>query len=157
MEQSSVAPDVWLEIRMFVENLDFYDYYAHLKASIAKTTVQNFLKNIVEKEHAVIFGSGYIGSCAYCMLRNNGIENVAVFCDNAQSKWGSMHMGCPVVSPKDVVGQFSDAYFIIANAGHSNEIREQLLGYGISDQQITIYSLSTYPLDCTNMAMRLSE
>lgn len=157
LEQDSVVPDVWLEIRMFVENLDFYDYYAHLKSSIVKMAVQNFLKKVVEKEHVVIFGSGYIGSCVYCMIRNNGIENVAVFCDNAQSKWGSMHMGCPVMSPEDVIGQFPDAYFIVSNAGHSNEIREQLLGYGISEQQIAIYGLSTFPLDCTNMAMRFSE
>ncbi len=157
LEQSSIAPDVWLEIKMFVEKPDFYDYYARLKASIAKTAVQNFLENIAEKEHVVIFGSGYVGSCAYCMIRNNGVENVAAFCDNAQSKWGNMHMGCPVVSPEDAIGQFPEAYFIIANAVHSDEIQEQLISYGVPRQRIAAYSLSTFPLDCTNMTMRFAE
>lgn len=153
LEQSSVEPDVWLEIRMFVENPDFYDYYACLKASVAKTAVQNFLKNIAEKQYVVIFGSGYIGSCAYCMIRNNGIKNVVAFCDNAHNKWGSRHMGCPVMSPGDAIERFPDAYFIIANAGHSEEMQEQLFGYGVSRQLLSTYSLSTFPLDCTNMSM----
>lgn len=157
LEQLSVTPDLWLEIRMFVEKPDFYDYYAHLKASAVKTAVQNFLKKIVEKRHIIIFGSGYVGSCAYCMIRNNGIENVVAFCDNDQSKWGSIYMGRHVMSPKDAVECFSDAYYIIANAEYLDEIQEQLLGYGVSRQQIGTYCLSTFPLDCTNMIMRLSE
>ena len=83
LEQASVSPDVWLEIKMLVENCDFYAFYAHLKASVIKTGINDFMKKLRRRKHVVIFGSGYVGSCAYCMLRNNGIENVAAFCEKA--------------------------------------------------------------------------
>ena len=157
LNRSSVSEDAWLEIRMFVENPGFYDYFAHLKAETASETVRIFLEYISSKKQVILFGSGYVGSCAYCLIRNNGIQNIVAFCDNNQSKWNTPHMGCPVISPELAIKQFPDAYFIITNAAHSNAIRKQLYDYGIIQQQITVYDQSTFPMNCTNMIMRLKQ
>lgn len=154
LEQAAVAPGLWLEIRMLVENLDLYDYYAHIKAAVEAEAVQKFLERVAGKKQVVIFGSGYIGSCAYCMIRNHGIGNVVAFCDNDQGRWDSRHMGCTVISPKEAAERFSEAYFVIANAVHQDEMQRQLYHLGIYKRQITKYNLSSHPLECTNMIMR---
>ena len=66
-------------------------------------------------------------------------------------------MGLTVISPENATKQYPDALFIITNAAHSDDIQRQLCGYGIDKKQITTYSLSTSPMDCTNMIMRLSD
>lgn len=157
LNQMSVTADDWLAIRMFVDNPEFYDYYARLKAETTAESVKLFLKSIADFKHIFLFGSGYVGSCAYCLLRSNGIQNITAFCDNDKNKWGHTHMGRMVILPEDAAKQYPDAYFIITNAAHSDDIQRQLYEYGIDKKQITIYNLSTFPMDCTNMIMRLSE
>lgn len=152
----TVTPEMWLEIRMFVEKPDLYDYYAHLKAEIAADSVRSFIKSVAEKKNVVLFGSGQIGACAYCLLRNNGVQNIRAFCDNDQKKWGSVHMGCMIGSPEEITAQYPDAYYIVTAGGHSEEIVKQLCSYGVSRDQTIVYRLTTFPMDCTNMVMRLS-
>lgn len=154
LDQAAVAPNLWLEIRMLAADLDFYDDYAHMKAAAETEAVQKFLEKVAEKRQVVIFGGGYIGSCVYCMIRNNGIGNVVAFCDNDPSRCNSRHMGCPVISPKEAAERFAEGYFIIANAGHQDEMQRQLYNLGIYKRQITKYNLSSHPLECTNMIMR---
>lgn len=154
LNRDSVTGGAWLEIRMFVENPDFYDYYAHLKAEIAAQVILEFLHEIEKKRQVVLFGSGFVGTCAYCLIRNNGIRNIASFCDNDERKWGSTHLGSMVISPEDAVKSFPDAFYLIANAGHANEIQKQLWALGVSKDQIMTYDLTTSPMDCTNVVMR---
>lgn len=154
LNRDSVTGGAWLEIRMFVENPDFYDYYAHLKAEIAAQVILEFLHEIEKKRQVVLFGSGFVGTCAYCLIRNNGIRNIASFCDNDERKWGSAYLGSMVISPEDAVKRFPDAFYLIANAGHANEIQKQLWALGVSEDQIMTYDLTTSPMDCTNVVMR---
>ena len=157
LNRMSVTENDWLAIRIFVDNPEFYDYYAHLKAEATAESVKLFLKDVISYKHIILFGSGYIGSCAYCLLRSNRIHNITAFCDNDKNKWGLTHMGLTVISPENATKQYPDALFIITNAAHSDDIQRQLCGYGIDKKQITTYSLSTSPMDCTNMIMRLSD
>ena len=66
-------------------------------------------------------------------------------------------MGSMIISPKDAAERFPDAFYLITNAGHSNEIQKQLLALGVGRDQIMTYSLTTSPMDCTNMVMRCSS
>lgn len=157
LSREFVPPEMWLEIRMFVEKSDLYNYYAHLKAEIAANTIRDFIKFVAEKKNVILFGSGYIGACAYCLLRNNGLRNVRAFCDNDQKKWGSMYLGCMVESPEEIAAQFPDAYYIITAGGYSEDIMEQLSSYGILKDHMMVYRLTTFPMDCTNMVMRISN
>lgn len=153
LNRMTVTEDAWTEIRMFVENPKFYEYYAYLKAECAAESIHIFLKRIGAKKQIILFGSGYVGTCAYCLIRVNGIQNAAAFCDNDKNKWGTTHMGLNVIPPEDAVTQFPDAYFVITNALHADEICMQLYGYGVDKQRIEVYNLSTSPMVCTNMGM----
>lgn len=157
LSREDVTPEMWVEIRMFVEKPELYDYYAHLKAETAAESVRDFIKLVAKKKDVILFGSGYIGACVYCLLRNNGIQNVREFCDNDQKKWGSRYLGCMVSSPKEMTAQYPDAFYIITAGGYSEEIVKQLSGYGVPKDRMTVYRLTTFPMDCTNMVMRLSN
>lgn len=157
LSREDVTPEMWVEIRMFVEKPELYDYYAHLKAETAAESVREFVKFVAERKDVLLFGSGYIGACVYCLLRNNGIQNVRAFCDNDQKKWGDRYLGCMVGSPKEMTAQYPDAFYIITAGGYSEEIAKQLSGYGVPKDRMTVYRLTTFPMDCTNMVMRLSN
>ncbi|MCI8466436.1 MAG: glycosyltransferase [Lachnospiraceae bacterium] len=155
--RASVTREEWLEIRMFIENPECYAYYAQLKAEIAAQEIKGFLKNIAGKRQVILFGSGYVGSCVYCLIRNNGIENIVAFCDNNRSKWKSSYMGYEVISPEDAVMFYPDAYFLITVMGHSKEIERQLQTFGVDRKRIGVYGFTTFPMDCTNIVMRACD
>lgn len=153
LEQSSVRKEFWMEIRMFVEQPEVYNYYVHLKAELDATEMRNFLHKVVKQKEIIIFGSGYIGSCIYCLLRNNGIQNILAFCDNAPDKFGSMYMGQMVKTPEQAMQEFPDACFIIASSEHVDEMQKQLYIHGIIRRNVIVCKLSLSPMICTNMIM----
>lgn len=157
LSRKSVTAERWMEIRMFVEKPDLYDYYVHLKAEIAAESVKDFIELVADKKDVVLFGSGHVGACVYCLLRNNGIQNVVAFCDNNQKKWGSKYLGLTVEAPEEIAAKLPDAYYIITAGRYAEEMVEQLYTYGISGSQMMIYRLTTSPMDCTNMGMRFSN
>ena len=143
----------WLDFQIFVGDWKFYDYYVHLQARVIANEIRNFISDMRKEKQIIIFGSGVLGERAYCLLRVNQIEQIVAFADNAKEKWGTEVMGCPVDEPKKLVHQYGDAYFLIANAAHRSEIYDQLLGYGVSMQQIGTYELNISPIECTNQCM----
>ncbi len=153
LHPASVTETAWFEIRMFVENPDFYDYYTHLKAEVAAETIRSFLADIAKQEQVILFGSGFVGSCAYCLIRNNGIDHIAAFCDNDEAKWGSSYLGKVIVSPEEAIRRFPGAFFLITNAGHADEIQRQLVMLGVEKKRMRTYTYTTSPMDCTNMVM----
>ena len=155
LTQASVTRDAWLSIRMFVENPDFYDYYAHLKAEVTAGEARGFVREMAAKRQVVLFGSGFVGACAYCLLRNHGISNIVAFCDNDAGKWGSAYLGCLVLPPKEAAERFPDACYLIANAACADEMGRQLRALGVDGEQVTVYSLPASPMDATNFVMRL--
>ena len=138
----------WLKICLLLKSLEAFDAYVQVKAEIEMEPIKEFLGHLAGEKHIILFGCGYVGACAYCFLRVNGLENIAAFCDNDKEKWGTEYMGCLVVSPKEAVSEYSDACFLIANKEHKDDIRSQLIGYGIAEKQICIYNQYTFPLAC---------
>lgn len=151
---SSVSEDIWLIIKLFVENSDCFEYYARLRAAAIEDVPRYFFKNIAQKEKIVLFGSGIIGTAAYCTIQNVGIETVAAFCDNDSRKWETKYMSLPVLSPEEAVKQYPKAYYIIANRAHQDEIKKQLLTLHVPEEHITVYNLNIDPMFCMNMALR---
>lgn len=154
LTRSSVTEALWTELRMFVENSDFYNYYAHLKAEVTSETIHQFLEVLSAQKQIILFGSGQVGSSAYCLIRSNGIDHITAFCDNDSKKWNQTYMGCKILSPEEAVKRFPNAYFLITNAAHTSEIKEQLYSYGVSRQQVAIYEQSTFPLHCMHKAIQ---
>lgn len=154
LNPASLGSNAWFALRLFVDDAEFYDAYAHLKAEVIAETTRAFLAQIEKKESVILFGGGFVGACAYCLIRNNGINTIAAFTDNDQTKWGSTYCNCQVLSPKEAARRYPDAFFLITNAAHAGEIGEQLRNLGVAEEQTMVYTCSTFPLDCTNRVMR---
>ena len=157
LRQEDVSEDMWLEIRMFVEQPELYDHYAHLKAEIKKKGIREFLEMAAGQKEIIIFGGGYKGACVYCLLRNNGVNNIVAFSDNDKNKWGGFYLGCPAEAPEDAVQNHPEALFLITCGGYSEDVQKQLRNYGVPKERLMIYRLTDIPMDCTNMVMRLSN
>lgn len=153
ISQRSMERNEWLNFQIFIGDQNFYDYYAHLQARLMADEIRNFVSNMREAKQIILFGSGVLGKRAYCLLRVNQVDSIVAFADNAKEKWGTEVMGCPVDDPEKLIHQYSDGYFLIANAAHREEIQDQLLGYGIPPQQIGAYELERSPIECTNIYM----
>lgn len=153
LRQQDVPFDMWMEIRMFVENPGAFEYYARLKAETTASGVRSFLDDISQWKHVVLFGSGYVGRCAYCLMRLNGLGNIVAFADNDQGRWGGSYGGSPIEGPGRLAGEYPDAYYLVANASaqHYGEIHRQLRGYGVPDGRIGRYGQTTFPLACMNI------
>ena len=150
----TATSDLWFRIKLLTENVDLYDAYAHMKAKASVEVIKTFLQSLSGKKQIVLFGSGQIGTAAYCMLRLNGMRNIVAFCDNNEDKWNSLYMGCPIQPLQSVREQYPDAHYVITiSAPYADDIRKQLEECGVKEEQISTYSLSTYPLDCTNKVM----
>lgn len=85
----------------------------------------------------VIFGIGNMGFLVNCYLEQRGIPAAAGI-DNASWKWNQEFNGLTVLSPTDGVKRYPNAVYLIANAAHSREMREQLIGLGIKETNIII-------------------
>jgi len=154
LEPLFVTEDTWLMIKLFIEHPDCFERCAQLKAAARVETTRNFIKYIAQKGQLVLFGSGRVGTAAYCTIRTSGLQNIAAFCDNDPDKWGTEHMGCPVKQPEKAVEQFPGAHYIITNKVHQGEIRNQLRALGIPADHISVYNLSSDPFFCTNAVLR---
>lgn len=87
---------------------------------------------------AVIFGAGKRGMQAYKHLRGDGIKINAVV-DNAFQKQGNLMGKYTIISLEQCVRENKDSFYIIANLKHKQDIREQMLGCGISESKIKNY------------------
>jgi len=157
LNSRTVTEEMWLEIKMFVEQPVLYESYAHLKAQVKAGSIREFLKMVSAQKEIVLFGSGYKGACLYCLLRNNGVDRIAAFSDNNREKWGSSYLGHMVEAPKDAVRKHPEALFLIVCGGYSADVRRQLCGYGVSRERALVYRLTDIPMDCTNMVTRISN
>ena len=93
--------------------------------------------SISSEERVIIFGAGNIGKVLLCVLLGKGAD-VVCFTDNDKRLWGSEIEGITVKEPGKVFTTEKDARVVVANVEHNMEIREQLKGYGIMDEQLII-------------------
>ncbi len=154
LNRSTVTEEMWLEIKMFVEQPKLYDSYAHFQAKVKAENLREFLDMAAAQKEIVLFGSGYKGACVYCLLRNNGVNHIAAFSDNNKKKWGSLYLGHKVEAPEDAVRNHSEALFLIVCGGYSADVQRQLRGYGLPKERVLIYRWTDIPMDCTNMVIR---
>ena len=86
----------------------------------------------------VIFGSGERGQCLCMALLRNVYEGTICFCDNKAVLQGNVVMGQTVYSVLKAVQRYKDAVFVITNARYFYDMREQLLTYGVTVEQILL-------------------
>ena len=88
-------------------------------------------------ERVIIFGAGNIGKVVLYALKGKGAD-VICFTDNDKWLWGKEVEGVVIKEADAVFGSGKDIRVIVANVDHNMEIREQLKGYGISDEQMIV-------------------
>lgn len=98
---------------------------------------EEFILNKVSGKETVIFGAGARGKAECQLLLQNGIT-VNAICDNNMSIWGTVLYGKKVYSPKECVQQFRNSTFVVANKFHQDEIKNQLIGLGIEENNIVM-------------------
>lgn len=89
-----------------------------------------------------VFGAGNYGKCAVEFLMDYDIVPCALFDNNAEL-WGSTIYGLPVYAPGEInkLANVDGAVFMIANKLHRDEIKEQLLNMGISEDKLFFWNV----------------
>lgn len=123
----------WKDLHMLME-------YPEKYADNIKETDENRQHNIdlLNSNGVVIFGAGNFGMQAYKLLRSYGIKISAVV-DNDFQKWGTLLERCIIISLEQCIKDNENSFYIIANSKHKQDIRKQLLKYGISESKIKNY------------------
>ena len=85
----------------------------------------------------IIFGAGNLGLLVNVFLGQKG-KPAAAYIDNASWKWDKAFDGMMVLSPDEGVQKYPGAVYVITNAGHGQEMKEQLKRFGVTDERIII-------------------
>ncbi|MDE7021129.1 MAG: glycosyltransferase [Lachnospiraceae bacterium] len=107
------------------------------RADALRKQEEKKIREIGTDGQTVIFGAGNLGLLASGYLEQKG-KRAAAYIDNSAWKWDSLFYGLPVLSPEVGVCQYPDAAYIIANAAHGQEMKEQLNSLGIRDDKVVI-------------------
>lgn len=96
---------------------------------------------IVKKEKQLkiaIFGTGLLLKKRFDELINNNQIEIIAFLDNNSAKWGEKISGIPVIKPESINNCIFDKIIIMSNK-YMEDMKEQLLGYGIPEEQISFW------------------
>ena len=63
-------------------------------------------------------------------------KNILCYTDNAEKYWNTVQYSIPIFSPVETIKKYPEASYIIANKSHGQEIKEQLLNYGIAEDKM---------------------
>lgn len=85
----------------------------------------------------IIFGSGNLGLLVNAFFEQKG-KRAAAYIDNASWKWNKTFDGLMVLSPDEGVQKYPNAVYVIANAVHGQEMKEQLKSIGVTDERMII-------------------
>ncbi len=86
----------------------------------------------------VVFGCGSYGYSAYKWLRQCGYV-IMNFMDNNQALWGTKINGVTVEPPQKAGSLSGPVKYLVANELHFRDIKAQLLGMGVADENICVY------------------
>ena len=113
-------------------HLKVEEQYQYIKSR--EKTLWKLYKRM-DKEVFVIFGCGQRGKD---ILRyfNLDRKNILCYTDNAEKYWNTVQYSIPIFSPVETIKKYPEASYIIANKSHGQEIKEQLLNYGIAEDKM---------------------
>ncbi len=123
-------------IKLLADRVAYIEYLEAADENIRKREEQ--LIADIGLRNVIIFGAGAYGCKALELFDRKSIV-VKAYCDNGESKWGTKVSGFKVFSPRDVIITYPDACYVIANKNHSEDIKKQLLEFGIQNSQIVVY------------------
>jgi len=112
-----------------------------VKEKKQKEDLYRFLDQITRlsrNQDIVLFGCGKRGSFVleYLSFIANQIRCLV---DNSEVLWNTQKEGYKILSPKQAVQDYPDAFYIIANKYYAQEISQQLKDMGIREEMLCIY------------------
>ncbi len=122
--------------------LDFSECYNYYKGEIEKKkdAINSILREIRGKD-VIIFGSGNLGKFVHAMIIYDGHgDNVLAYCDNCVEEQGKRILDKKVLSPENAALIYPEAYFLIASKYRAEEMKDQLIHYGILAHRIFVYT-----------------
>ncbi len=154
LKQEEMFPAHWIEMRLFTEQPEAYEAYIGIKAKADYDIYDNFVREMAGKKQVVLFCAGKTAQFALCLLRMNGLENIAAVCDNDRGKWGGIFQGYEILPPEEAFGRYPEAHYLAANRACPEKIARQLRESGIREENISVYRLPLNAFGCTNLFMR---
>lgn len=106
-------------------------------ADVWRKQEEKRIREIEAAGPAVIFGAGNLGLLVKGYLEQKG-KQTAAYIDNASWKWKTSFYGIPVLPPEEGISKYQNAVYIISNAAHGQEMKEQLKSLGVCDDKIII-------------------
>ncbi len=98
----------------------------------------DIISGLNKEQKLVVFGCGCRGKMTIELLTSVG-QNICCLTDNCERFWGNVIEGHEVLSPKDAQTKYPDAFYIVANQLHGEDIRRQLHNMGIYEKKIYVY------------------
>ncbi len=154
LARREMHPDLYLEMRLFTENPEAYEAYAGIRAGINSSIYGDFVREMKEKNQIVLCCAGKAAKFALCLMRMNGLGNIACVCDNNSALWGGTYHGREVVGLQEAVQRYPKAHYLVTNRACPEEILKQLKGYGIREEAMSAYTLPLQAFGSTNLFMR---
>ena len=155
MENGSIDSEhlnynLWVYANLLIEGTDLFIRYSDVIARIERKRILDYLSRMRSEDELVLFGTGIRGNAIYVFLKNNGIESIKAFCDNDTEKQGKSMYGVDIMSPERAVSAYPNAKYIITSVGMEKVMRQQLEHLGVYQNRVSLYTMSTGPLFCTN-------
>ena len=76
------------------------------------------------------------------LLTAQGIGKVRLFCDNNSKLQGTTQQGIMVSSLSEAYAEYPNAVYVVPGGKYAHEMRQQLLGRGINEEQISLFDIA---------------
>lgn len=154
LRQEEMLREQFVEMRLFTEKPEAYEEYITVKARADADTYGNFVREMAEKEEIVMFCAGKMAKFALCLMRMNGLWNIAAVCDNNREKQGDVFYGHRILSPEEAVRRHPKGHFVVANRTNAEELMHQLSALGIREENRSVCRIPMQAFGCTNLFMK---
>ena len=139
----------WQFAQKWSDEAVFKKVYGYVEAKERQNSWKECLKKCNSVRFVVIWGYTKYAEDLCDLLLNASLDAQICFCDSNEMKQGERYKGIEVKSPEQILAKKEDSYFLIASRSKREEIKDILLGEGISAENVQIYNqkgLSFYRL-----------
>lgn len=130
----------WAGLQIFLESPE--SLYASCRYGyLAATYGVRLLNRKIGKKEVIIFGGGKRGKYCHMLFTAQKIGRVRLFCDNAPGLQGTILQGIMVRSLSETHAEYPDAIYVISSGKYTDEMKRQLLAYGICEEKIVLFAI----------------
>lgn len=125
---------IWEQPQLFLQEIED----AFQKYQMGNEALRKFFSEVTSADQIVVFGCGKRGKTVVRYLQSVK-DKICCYVDNSQERWGTLMNDIMVLPPGEAIKKYPNALYIVANKFSSEEIKQQLLRYGIKVRNIHIF------------------